>query len=80
MGDMMREQRQEDPSPNEIRERCLEIQAGWSDDERMKRLRCDLRPYFTRCDGQREEFDADDYETHHEQRAAILEGATLELD
>ncbi len=29
-----------DPTPDEIRERCLEIQAGWSEDERLRRGRC----------------------------------------
>lgn len=26
------------PSPDEIRQKCLEFQAGWSDEERAKRL------------------------------------------
>ncbi|MCA9263244.1 MAG: hypothetical protein KDA60_05325 [Planctomycetales bacterium] len=26
-----------EPTPEEIREACLEIQAGWSDDDRNKR-------------------------------------------
>lgn len=26
------------PTPEEIRQKCLEIQAGWSDEERAKRL------------------------------------------
>jgi len=29
--------RQADPTPEEIKERCLEIQAGWSDADRERR-------------------------------------------
>lgn len=45
---------------------CLEIQAGWSDAERLSRLRSDQRPTFTRADGVRCEIAAADYERHHE--------------
>jgi hypothetical protein len=27
----------EDPTPSEIAEKCREIQAGWTDDERIRR-------------------------------------------
>ncbi len=60
-----------DPTLEEIAQRCAEIQAGWSEAERMKRLRADLRPTYTRCDGERETMDADDYEGHHEARAEL---------
>lgn len=33
-----------DPSPDEIREACLAIQASWSEAERIERMRCDRRP------------------------------------
>lgn len=62
-----------DPSPEEIAAACLEIQAGWSETERMKRLRADLRPTFTRCDGERLEMTAEVYTGHHGTRAAILD-------
>lgn len=32
-----------EPSPEEIRQACLKIQRGWSDEERQRRLRCDWR-------------------------------------
>jgi hypothetical protein len=60
-----------DPSPEEIRLACLLIQATWTPDEKMKRLRSDLRPTFTRCDGVTETMDADVYEGHHERRAEL---------
>ncbi len=33
-----------DPTPEEIRERCLEIQAEWTEDERRKRVVGSERP------------------------------------
>lgn len=60
-----------DPSPAEIAELCLEIQAGWTPAERMKRLRADLRPHYTRCDGIEEDIDAEDYADHHEARERL---------
>lgn len=56
----------QDPTPEQIAERCREIQRGWSDRERMTRLRVDLRPTYQRCDGVTECIDAEDYERHHE--------------
>jgi hypothetical protein len=43
MESTMSRQRQADPSPEEIAERCAEIQAGWSEIERQRRLRPDWR-------------------------------------
>ena len=60
-----------DPTPKEIAAECLLIQAGWSEAERMKRLRVDLRPTFTSCDGRELEIDAETYNRHHEQREAL---------
>jgi hypothetical protein len=62
-----------DPTPEEIAQRCAEIQRGWSEQERMKRLRSDLRPSFVGCDGVAEEMSAANYEGHHDARAAILD-------
>lgn len=31
------------PTPEQIKAACLEIQAGWTDQERQRRLRCDWR-------------------------------------
>ena len=62
-----------DPTLEEIRLACLEIQRGWSEQEKLKRLRSDLRPSFVRCDGATEEMTAANYEGHHDERAAILE-------
>jgi hypothetical protein len=62
-----------DPSPGEIRQICAEIQSTWTAAERMKRLRADLRPHYTRCDGETEEMTADVYNGHHEQRQELQE-------
>ena len=55
-----------DPTPKEIAAACLEIQSTWTATERMKRLRVDLRPMYTRCDGERLEMTSDVYDGHHE--------------
>ncbi len=60
-----------DPSPEEIRQICLLIQSTWSAREKLSRLRVDLRPHYTRCDGEHEEMTADNYNGHHGQREAI---------
>ena len=63
-----------DPTPAEIAQRCAEIQATWTPDEKLKRLRSDLRPSFVRCDGELMTMDADVYEGHHDARAELLAG------
>ena len=60
-----------DPTPEEIHLACLAIQSTWTAAERMKRLRPDLRPTYTRCDGVTESMTADVYDRHHEQRAEL---------
>jgi hypothetical protein len=60
-----------DPSPEQIAAACLQIQAGWSERERMSRLRSDLRPQYTRCDGVTEPMTAANYDGHHERRAEL---------
>lgn len=60
-----------DPSAEEIAAICLEIQSEWTPAERMKRLRPDLRPHYTRCDGVEEDIDADDYDDHHSERERL---------
>ena len=65
----------QDPTPEQIAELCLQIQSTWSAQERMKRLRVDLRPTYMRCDGETEGFDAETYNSHHEQRAEMQEVA-----
>ncbi len=55
---------------------CLEIQATWSDDERMKRMRSDWRPSFRRCDGVNEDMELEVYEQHHSERERLQEVAT----
>lgn len=60
-----------DPSPEEIRLACLEIQAGWTEVERLKRLRPDLRPSHRLADGRMRAMDADDYAGHHETREEL---------
>jgi hypothetical protein len=65
----------QDPTPTEIAELCLQIQSTWTAQERMKRLRSDLRPSFTRCDGETEEMSSSVYDGHHEQRQGLQAGA-----
>jgi hypothetical protein len=59
-----------DPTPEEIAELCLQIQATWSQRERMSRLRADCRPMFTLADGRQQGIEAADYEQHHESSVA----------
>ena len=61
------------PTPEEIAERCLAIQAEWTPAERMKRLRVDLRPAYRACDGSMEEITVDAYDDHHSGREALLD-------
>ena len=56
---------QPDPSPEEIAERCAAIQAEWTPEERMKRLRCDLRPQVMTADGRLVDVSTEAYEAHH---------------
>ena len=60
-----------DPSPEEIAELCREIQSTWTAREKLSRLRVDLRPTYTRCDGETEEMAADVYNGHHNERAEL---------
>ena len=53
-----------DPTPAEIAAACLEIQAGWSDRERMTRLRVDLRPMVRTADDRLVNVTAGDYAIH----------------
>lgn len=68
--------RRTDPPPEQILQECQRIQAEWSPDERLKRMRCDLRPYFRRCDGVQVEMTDDDYQEHHNAREAIPGGVS----
>ena len=52
------------PSPEEIALACLAIQSEWSEAERLKRLRCDLRPTVMTGDGRMVDVTATDYERH----------------
>jgi len=63
----------QDPTPQEILERCAEIQRGWSPRERMSRMRVDLRPTRRLCDGRMHEIDANDYDAHIERHGATVE-------
>ena len=47
------------PTPQEIAERCAEIQAEWSPQEGLKRLRVDLRPAIQTADGRLVDVKAD---------------------
>lgn len=61
---------QHDPSPEEIERMCAEIQSTWTPDEKLRRLRADLRPMFKLADGRRETIDATVYEQHIESQVA----------
>lgn len=53
------------PSQEEIRAACLLIQAGWSPEEKLKRLRIDLRPHFRNITtGERLPMTQETYEEH----------------
>ena len=60
-----------DPSPEQIAAACLLIQATWTAREKLSRLRVDLRPHYTRCDGETEEMSADVYNGHHSERQEV---------
>ena len=60
----MSKHRRQDPTPAEITSACLEIQAGWSADETMRRLRVDLRPQVRCADSRLVPVSANDYDTH----------------
>jgi len=60
-----------DPTPEQIALACAEIQRGWSDRERMSRLRSDWRPQYRRCDGESEVMSPEVYEGHHERRQEL---------
>ena len=53
-----------DLSPSELHQSCLEIQAGWSPDERLRRLRSDERPTVKAADGRLVAMAADGYDAH----------------
>ncbi|MCX7396550.1 MAG: hypothetical protein NT138_02595 [Planctomycetales bacterium] len=55
-----------DPTPEQIAAACLEIQSGWSDRERLSRLRSDQRPTHRLADGRREAMSSSVYNGHHE--------------
>jgi hypothetical protein len=65
--------KQTDPTPEQIRLACLLIQSRWSDDEKLKRLRVDLRPQYRRADGRQQVMSNADYNVHHEQREELQE-------
>ncbi len=65
-----------DPTPEEIAAECLLIQSTWTAAERMKRLRVDLRPTYTRCDGETEVMSPAHYERHHACRAELQTAGT----
>ena len=54
-----------DPSPEQIRLACAEIQSTWSPEMRQRRLRADWLPMVRCADGRMLAVAADDYEAHH---------------
>lgn len=50
-----------DPSPEEIAAACLEIQAGWSPAEKLRRMRSDMRPHVSGADGRQHDVSAESY-------------------
>ena len=67
----MHNPRTADPTQEEIAAICLEIQAGWTDEERLKRMRIDWRPAFVRCDDQLIDMDLKTYESHHQNHETL---------
>ena len=53
-----------DPTPQQIAAACLQIQAGWSPEVRLRRLRSDERPVVGTCDGRLLEVTAEGYAVH----------------
>ncbi len=49
------------PTPPQIAAACLQIQSTWSEEVRLRRLRCDLRPVVLAADGRLLPVDAEDY-------------------
>lgn len=60
-----------DPTPADIAAACLEIQAGWTPNERLRRLRSDQRPMVETADGRLVAVAADDYDEHHENHVLL---------
>ena len=58
----------QDPSPDEIAERCAEIQLSWTPQERLRRLRADWRPMVKAGDNRLVDMTSDDLEAHHERQ------------
>lgn len=71
----MPQQQKADPTPEQIAERCLRIQATWTPAERMRRLRVDLRPTVSCADGRHVDVDASDYDEHLANHEALQEAA-----
>lgn len=65
--------KRKDPTPEEIAAECLLIQETWTEAEKLKRLRVDLRPTFTVADGRQLDMSSSVYNRHHEQRELIQE-------
>ena len=51
-------------TPEVIAAECLRIQAEWTPEVRMRRMRVDLRPVYRRADGVIEPVESEAYETH----------------
>jgi hypothetical protein len=60
-----------DPTPEQIAERCAEIQRGWSAEMRLRRLRADLRPMVRCADSRLVDMAAGDYGGHIETHEAL---------
>lgn len=65
-----------DPTIDEITAECLRIQATWTTDETLKRLRPDLRPTYSLADGRQQVMSNAAYNVHHEQREALQQVLT----
>lgn len=74
-GVLMAQQQKQDPTPAEIKERCLQIKATWPPDERHRRLRVDQRPMVRCADWRPVAVTAGDYETHHIRTGPRLVGS-----
>lgn len=64
-----------DPTPDEIQQRCAEIQQTWTEAQRLSRLRADLRPMVTLADGRPHDIDSETYNDHHDTREKLQAAA-----
>lgn len=61
-----------DPTPAEIHLACLQVRSTWTPDERLRRLRCDLRPMVRCADDRLVSVSAESYDAHSEHNERLI--------